>query len=316
MGIKKKTYDWRSRRSILNSLTTINEDDFKYTTVGKEWDSHNHEYDSFSYLLYKNNEDITPILENTFKFGDYAVLGVDNKKGRIYSHSVVYKYSPKIYLDKYKDVNVFHDYGFVVDRDDVDQRTLPNFEGNYIKFLKNGLYLVELFYMMYKYYNVNIGSTMVFPNRNDIYTQFTNENELTLFNTSIQDTPEAESNVYLKKCFPMLVVIEVKNGQLKILPEFEPKLDFKLKVKKGSQIVEKTYPFTYNRATITTNENHYFYKNDNMKLNFNFSDFVYIENNLAKTKLIQTVQAEDWWGNNNDIFFKLMLGQLVVYKLS
>lgn len=267
--------------------------------------------------MYKNNEDITPILENTFKFGDYAVLGVDNKKGRIYSHSVVYKYSPKIYLDKYKDVNVFHDYGFVVDRDDVDQRTLPNFEGNYIKFLKNGLYLVELFYMMYKYYNVNIGSTMVFPNRNDIYTQFTNENELTLFNTSIQDTPEAESNVYLKKCFPMLVVIEVKNGQLKILPEFEPKLDFKLKVKKGSQIVEKTYPFTYNRATITTtNENHYFYKNDNIKLNFNFSDFVYIENNLAKTKLIQTVQAEDWWGNNNDIFFKLMLGQLAVYKLS
>ena len=95
-----------------------------------------------------------------------------------------------------------------------------------------------------------------------------------------------------------------------------PKLDFKLKVKKGSQIVEKIYPFTYNRATITTNENHYFYKNDNMKLNFNFTDFVYIENNLAKTKLIQTVQAEDWWGNNNDIFFKLMLGQLAVYKLS
>ena len=149
---------------------------------------------------------------------------------------------------------------------------------------------------------------MVFPNRNDIYTQFTNENELTLFNTSIQDTPDTESNVYLKKCFPMIAVIEVKNGQLKILPEFVPKLDFKLKVKKGSQIVEKTYPFTYNRATIITNEN--------LKLNFNFTDFVYIENNLAKTKLIQTIQAEDWWGNNNDIFFKLMLGQLAVYKLS
>lgn len=170
--------------------------------------------------------------------------------------------------------------------------------------------------MMYKYYNVNIGSTMVFPNRNDIYTQFTNENELTLFNTSIQDTPNTESNVYLKKCFPMIAIIEVKNGQLKLMPEFDPKLKFRLKVKKDNQTVEKEYPFSYNRATITTNENHYFYKNDNMKLNFNFTDFVYIENNLAKTKLIQTVQAEDWWGNNNDIFFKLMLGQLAVYKLS
>ena len=271
-----------------------------------------------SYNFYKNNEDITPILENTFQFGDYAVLGVDNTKNRIYEHRTPVKSigNSSIYYDNYKHFEKFHDYGFVVDRDDVDQRKLPNFEGNYIKFLKDGLYLVEMFYMMYKYYNVNIGSTMVFPNRNDIYTQFTNENELTLFNTSIQDTPDTESNVYLKKSFPMIAVIEVKNGNLKILPEFVPKLDFKLKVKKGSQIVEKTYPFTYNRATITTNENHYFYKNDNMKLNFNFTDFVYIENNLAKTKLIQTVQAEDWWGNNNDIFFKLILGQLAVYKLS
>lgn len=279
-------------------------------------DSSNNSHGSFGYVLYKNNEDITPILENTFQFGDYAILGIDNKKGRIYGHSLMTKSSYERYYDEYKDVKKFHDYSFKVDSDDVDQRTLPSFEGNYIKFLKDGLYLVELFYMMYKYYNVNIGSKMVFTERNDIYTQFTNENELTLFNTSISDTPNTESNVYLKKCFPMIAVIEVKNGQLKILPEFEPKLNFKLKVKKGSQIVEKTYPFTYNRATITTNENHYFYKNDNMKLNFNFNDFVYIENNLAKTKLIQTVQAEDWWGNNNDIFFKLMLGQLVVYKLS
>lgn len=269
-------------------------------------------------MLYKNNEDITHILENTFQFGDYAVLGVDNTKNRIYEHYIYKKKNTRnyTYKDDYKNFEKFHDYSFVVDRDDIDQRKLPSFEGNYIKFLKDGLYLVELFYMMYKYYNVNIGSTMVFTNRNDIYTQFTNENELTLYNTTINDTPNNESNVYLKKCFPMIAVIEVKNGQLKILPEFEPKLNFKLKVKKGSQIVEKTYPFTYNRATITTNENHYFYKNDNMKLNFNFNDFVYIENNLAKTKLIQTVQAEEWWGNNNDIFFKLMLGQLAVYKLS
>ena len=279
-------------------------------------DSSNNSHGSFGYVLYKNNEDITPILENTFQFGDYAILGIDNKKGRIYGHSLMTKSSYERYYDEYKDVKKFHDYSFKVDSDDVDQRTLPSFEGNYIKFLKDGLYLVELFYTMYKYYNVNIGSKMVFTERNDIYTQFTNENELTLFNTSISDTPNTESNVYLKKCFPMIAVIEVKNGQLKILPEFEPKLNFKLKVKKGSQIVEKTYTFTYNRATITTNENHYFYKNDNMKLNFNFNDFVYIENNLAKTKLIQTVQAEDWWGNNNDIFFKLMLGQLAVYKLS
>ena len=266
--------------------------------------------------MYKNNEDITPILENTFQFGDYAVLGVDNTKNRIYGHYIYKNRGDYIYLDDYKHFEEFHDYGFVVDRDNVDQAKFPSFEGNYIKFLKDGLYLVELFYMMYKYYNVDILSTMVFPNRNDIYTQFTNENELTLFNTSIQDTPDTESNVFLKKCFPMIAIIEVKNGQLKILPEFEPKLNFKLKVKKGSQIVEKTYPFTYNRATITTNENLDFYRRDNMKLNFNFTDFVYIENNVLKTKLIQTVQSENWWAVNNDIFFKLMLGQLAVYKLS
>ena len=62
-------------------------------------DSSNNSQGSFGYVLYKNNEDIRPILENTFQFGDYAILGIDNKKGRIYGHSLMTKSSYEIMIN-------------------------------------------------------------------------------------------------------------------------------------------------------------------------------------------------------------------------